>query len=191
MLFLHEWIFCDGFPLYTYRKKEFYSWTTTFAELPYEMRSSYSSPGIWVQSCYDADQLAAVGGYDTLLRAFRAGKEYLIRGIPMFVNHLNCLAMVFSVFHGIEGDAPARTELAGFKRAGGKVFRLCHECDADRDDYVHHLLNGLSFNERLNFKAQAVEIERLKRTSQNEWEEAAYRIGINRYSRKRHLCLLR
>ena len=183
VLFLHEWIFCDGFPLYTYRKKEFYSWTTTFAELPYEMRSSFSAPGIWVQCSHDSNQLKGIGGYDTMLKAFRTGKEFLIRGIPMYASHLGRVVMVFCVFHGIQGDSPARTELAGFKKAGGLTFRLCHECDADQDTYKQNLLNGVSYPERSNFIGDARTIDQLRQHSPDEWVNESRRYGINRYSR--------
>lgn len=168
---------------------EFFAWTTTFAELPYEMRSSFTSPGIWVQACHDNEQKKDVGGYETMLRFFRTGKEYLIRGIPMYVKHLKRLAMVFSCFHGLQGDAPARTELAGFKRAGGRVRRMCHECDVLLPNVAQHLRDGTECPERQNFKAKARAIESLKASRIQEWKIEAIDQGINGYSRNHFLFL--
>ena len=53
-------------------------------------------------------------------KKMKAAKDALIRGVKMYVQALGREALVFMVFHGMEGDAPARTEAAAMKRAGGR-----------------------------------------------------------------------
>ena len=146
--------------MWRYRRTQYFSFTTTFAELPYEMRSSISMPGIWLQSIYNKQQLDAAGGLFKILEHLRPGKEFLIRGIPMFVPYLNRIAMIFCCFHGVEGDAPARAEMGGFK-IPSRAYSFCHECTDTSDVMVDHLRNGVAAPERGDTKAIAEQIESL------------------------------
>lgn len=103
-IFLHELNFEDGFPLFRYRKMEYFVWTSTLGEFDEGIRSAVTSPAIMVQTCYTDAIKKDVGGINYFQKKMKISKDRLIRGIIMYVAALGRTALVFSVFHGMEGD---------------------------------------------------------------------------------------
>lgn len=185
-IFLHELNFEDGFPLWRYRKMEYFVWTTTLGEFDEGVRGSVTSPAIIIQSAYNQKLKDEVGGIAFFQREMKESKVQMIKGVDMHVAALGCVAHVFMVFHGMEGDAPARTEAACMKRAGGATFSLCHMCHEKKDTMADNLRSGICATLRnQKFAESARHIQSLcdlRLTAAYELESKLS--GINGYSRK-------
>lgn len=143
VLFLHVLLFGDGLPLWKLRQQSFEVVTSTLGEFDEGMRSSFNSPAIQLNTMASKEIVTNFfQGYDGILNLFREEFDDLIKGQRFWCHHLQCNALVFAVFHGFEGDLPARCKAGGFKGPSGNTHSDCSCCEGTKGRMAEQIIAG-------------------------------------------------
>ena len=133
VVFIHGLLFGDGLPLWKLRQQSFEVVTTTLGEFDEGLRSSFNSPAIQVNAMASKEmQKTFFKGYDGLLAIFKADFDALSKGVRFWCEALQQTVTVFGVFHGFEGDLPARCQAGGFKKPSGNTHSDCNCCEGTK-----------------------------------------------------------
>ncbi len=74
----------------------------TLCEFDEDLRASVNSPAVQPMLVHSSVH-SKKRGFDYFMEIQLPDREKLIAGVPMYVKHLDCVAMVFSVFHAFQG----------------------------------------------------------------------------------------
>lgn len=104
VVFLHDLLFVDGYPLWEKKTSGYYLWAATLGEFNEDVKASIRSPAVQpMLVCTSEQNEKAPGGINFFLKLQSEARHKLIRGVKMFVTYLQKEAYVFSAFHGLHG----------------------------------------------------------------------------------------